>query len=73
MGTVMSKPRKSSGQERPEAVKTLAERHGITKVDEEYEDGETLLSRAAACESCLDLLQLLIAAGADVNHTATTE
>ena len=55
-------------QERREAVKTLAERHGITRVDEVYEDGETLLSRAAGCESCLELLQLLIAAGADVNH-----
>lgn len=30
--------------------------------------GKTLLSRAAGCESCLDLLRLLIAAGADVNH-----
>ena len=55
-------------QERQEAVKILAERHGITRVDEEYEDGETLLSRAAGCESCLDLLRLLIAAGADVDH-----
>lgn len=58
-------------QERREAVKILAERHGITNVDELYEDGETLLSRAAGCESCLDLLQLLIAAGADVNHTGS--
>lgn len=33
--------------ERQEAVKILAERHGITRVDEVYEDGETLLSRAA--------------------------
>lgn len=48
--------------ERREAVKILAERHGITGVDEVYEDGETLLSRAAGCESCLDLLRLLIAA-----------
>ena len=55
-------------QERLKAVKTLAERHGITRVDEVYEDGETLLSRAAGCEACLDLLRLLIAAGADVNH-----
>ena len=55
-------------KERREAVKILAERHGITKVDEVYEDGETLLSRAAGCESCLELLRLLIAAGADVNH-----
>lgn len=55
--------------ERQEAVKILAERHGIARVDEVYEDGETLLSRAAGCESCLDLLRLLIAAGADVNHT----
>lgn len=31
--------------ERREAVKILAERHGITRVDEVYEDGETLLSR----------------------------
>lgn len=68
MDNVMGKYRKTCELQRQEAVKTLAERHGITKVDEEYEDGETLLSRAAACESCLDLLQLLIAAGADVNH-----
>lgn len=54
--------------ERREAVKILAERHGITNVDAVYEEGETLLSRAAECESCLDLLRLLIAAGADVNH-----
>ena len=33
--------------ERREAVKILAERHGITRVDEGYEDGETLLSRKA--------------------------
>ena len=31
--------------ERREAVKILAERHGITNVDEAYEDGEILLSR----------------------------
>ena len=55
-------------QDRREAVKILAERHGITRVDEVYEDGETLLSRAAGGESCLDLLRLLIVAGADVNH-----
>lgn len=50
-------------KERREAVKILAERHGITRVDEVYEDGETLLSRAAGRESCMDLLRLLIAAG----------
>ena len=33
--------------ERHEAVEILAERHGITGVDEVYEDGEPLLSRAA--------------------------
>lgn len=65
---VMSKPHRSSERERHEAVKILAERHGITRVDEVYEDGETLLSRAAGCESCLELLRLLLAAGADVNH-----
>lgn len=64
----MSKLFKPSEQDRQEAVKILAERHGITRVDEVYEDGETVLSRAAGCESCLELLRLLIAAGADVNH-----
>ena len=34
-------------KERREAVKILAESHGITRVDEVHEDGETLLSRAA--------------------------
>ena len=34
-------------KERQEAVKILAERHGITNVDEVYEDGEILLSRKA--------------------------
>ena len=34
-------------QDRREAVKILAEKHGITRVDEVYEDGETLLSRKA--------------------------
>ena len=34
-------------KDRREAVKILAERHDITRVDEVYEDGETLLSRAA--------------------------
>lgn len=47
MVNVMGKYRKTCELQRQEAVKTLAERHGITKVDEEYEDGETLLSRAA--------------------------
>lgn len=65
---VMSKPHRSSERERHEAFKTLAEKYGITRVDEVYEDGETLLSHAAGCESCLDLLRLLIAAGTDVNH-----
>ena len=50
----MSRP---TDRERREAVKILAERHGITKVDEAYEDGETLLSRAAGCVSCLDMLR----------------
>ena len=68
MGIVMSKPHESSEQERQEAIQNLAKMHGITKMDEVYEDGETLLSRAAGCVSCLDLLRLLIAAGADVNH-----
>ncbi len=68
MSLVMSKLHKSSEMERWEAVKTLAERHGISKVDEVHEDGETLLLRAAGCESCLELMRLLIAAGADVNH-----
>lgn len=45
----MSKLFKPSEQDRQEAVKILAERHGITRVDEVYEDGETLLSRAAGC------------------------
>ena len=44
---VMSKPHRSSERERHEAFKTLAEKYGITRVDEVYEDGETLLSRAA--------------------------
>ena len=34
-------------KERHEAIKILAERHGITNVDAVYEDGETLLSRKA--------------------------
>ena len=63
----MSEPFKLSEQECREAVKILAERNGITRVDEVYEDGETLMSRAAGCESYLDLLRLLIAAGADAN------
>lgn len=68
MDNVMGKYRKTCELQRQEAVKILAERHGITRVDEVYEDGETLLSRAAGYVSCLDLLRLLIAAGADVNH-----
>lgn len=50
MNIVMSKPHQSSEMGRREAVKILAEQHGITRVDEVYEDGETLLSRAAGCE-----------------------
>ena len=64
----MSKLHKLSELERLEAAKILAERHGRTRMDEVYENGETLLSRAAGCESCLELLGLLIAAGANVNH-----
>lgn len=36
---------RSADTERREALKILAERHGITRVDEVYEDGETLLAR----------------------------
>lgn len=50
MDNVMGKYRKTCELQRQEAVKILAERHGITRVDEVYEDGETLLSRAAGCE-----------------------
>lgn len=60
-------------KERREALKILAERHGITRVDEVYEDGETLLSRAAGCVSCLELLRLLIAAGADWTMPTPTD
>ena len=49
MSIVMSKPHQSSEMGRREAVKILAERHGITREDEVYEDGETMLSRAAGC------------------------
>lgn len=42
-------------KERREAVKILAESHGITRVDEVYEDGETLLSRAAGCAGAFRL------------------
>lgn len=67
---IVISPFKPNEEERREAVKILAEGHGITRVDEVYEDGEALLSRAAGCESCLELLRLLLAAGADVNHAA---
>ncbi len=43
----MSPPFKPSEQKRREPVKILAERHGITKVDEVYEDGEPPLMNAA--------------------------
>lgn len=49
MSIVMSKTHQSSEMGRLKAVKILAERHGITRVDDVYEDGETLLSRAAGC------------------------
>ena len=45
--SIVISPFKPNEEKRREAVNILAERHGITKVDEVYEDGETLLSRKA--------------------------
>lgn len=47
MDNVMGKYRKTCELQRQEAVKTLAERNGITRVDEVYEDGETLIPDVA--------------------------
>lgn len=58
MDNVMGKYRKTCELQRQEAVKILAERHGITMVDEVYEDGKPCcrarrgVSRAWICCGC---------------------
>ena len=63
----MSEPLKPTGQERQDAIKILAEKYHITNLNKVNRDGETPLMSAAWDEENLDVMRLLITAGADVN------
>lgn len=63
----MSEPHKPTGQERQDAIKILAEKYHITNLNKVNRDGETPLMSAAWDEENLDVMRLLITAGADVN------
>lgn len=63
-------PHKPTQEERQAAIKTLAEKYHITDLNKPDEMGETPLMEAASDESRLEVLQLLITAGADVNATS---
>ena len=63
----MNEPHKPTGQERQDAIKILAEKYHITNLNKVNRDGETPLMSAAWDEENLDVMRLLITAGADVN------
>lgn len=63
----MSEPHKPTEQERQDAIKILAEKYHITNLNKVNRDGETPLMSAAWDEENLDVMRLLITAGADVN------